>query len=223
LGRALAAHLQHRLRHLLDEQRNTVGAFDDILPDTRRQYLVADEVIDHGADFALRQSIDGQAGHVGPSDPWRLEFRAECHDEQHAKGRDPVHRPTERFEGRGVAPMRILEDHQRRTEAGQGLHLQNERVQRSLPTLLRGQFECRIASIARQREHLGKERRVLNRGGRPRQHRIELVEFGVCGVVGQESGRALHLAYDGIERAVRALRRAEKVQACMRLVGEAFL
>ena len=63
-------------------------------------------------DFALRQSIDGEGSHVRPSDPGRIEFRPERHDKQHAKGRDPVHRPTERFQARGVAPMRILEDHQ---------------------------------------------------------------------------------------------------------------
>ncbi len=32
----------------------------------------------------------------------------------------PVHRPTEQFQARGVGPMRILEDHQHRTGAGQG-------------------------------------------------------------------------------------------------------
>ena len=34
---ALALRLQHRLRHFLHEQRNTVGAPDDVLPDVRRQ------------------------------------------------------------------------------------------------------------------------------------------------------------------------------------------
>ena len=42
LGFALALRLQHRLRHFLDKQRNAVGALDDVLPDVRRQQLVAD-------------------------------------------------------------------------------------------------------------------------------------------------------------------------------------
>ena len=86
LGRALALRLQHRLGHLLHEQGNAVGALDDVLPDARREELVADDAVDHGADFALRQPIDRERGHVRPSDPGRLEFWPERHDQQHAKG-----------------------------------------------------------------------------------------------------------------------------------------
>ena len=85
--------------------------------------LVADDAVDHGADFALRQPIEGEGGDVRPSDPGRLELRPERHDQQHAKGRDPVHGPTEHFQARGVGPMRILEDHQHRILARQRLHL----------------------------------------------------------------------------------------------------
>ena len=52
-GFALALRLQHRLGHLLHEQRNAVGALDDVLPDARRQQLVADDAVDHGVDVAL--------------------------------------------------------------------------------------------------------------------------------------------------------------------------
>ncbi len=85
--------------------------------------LVADDAVDHGADVALCQPIDGEGGHMRPSDPGRLEFRPERHDQQHAKCRNPVHRPTEHFQARGVGPMRILEDHQHRILACQRLHL----------------------------------------------------------------------------------------------------
>ena len=113
-GRSVAVRLQHCLRHLLDEQGNAVSALDDILPDARRQYLVSDEVIDHGTDFDLRQPIDGESSHISSSNPGRIEFRPERHDQQRAKPRDPVHRPSQCFEARGIAPMRILEDHQYR-------------------------------------------------------------------------------------------------------------
>ena len=49
----LAPGLQHRFGHLLDEQRDAVGALDDVLPDVRRQQLVADDAVDHGADVAI--------------------------------------------------------------------------------------------------------------------------------------------------------------------------
>ena len=151
-----------------------------------------------------------------------VEFRPERHDQQHAKTRDPVHRPTERFQAGGVGPMRVLEDHQHRTLARQRLHLRNERFQRSLPALRRGQIERGIASIVRQRQHLGEERGVLDRGRGLREHRIELVELRLRRVVVRQSGGAFHLADDRIKRAVGVLRRAEIAQPRVRFAGEAF-
>jgi hypothetical protein len=78
--RALALRLQHCLRHLLHEQGDAIGTFDDVLPDARRQQLVADYAVDHGADLAFRQPIDRHGGHVRPPDPGRIEFRAEYHN-----------------------------------------------------------------------------------------------------------------------------------------------
>ena len=105
--------------------------------------LVAGDAVDHGVDFALRQPIDGERGHVRPSDPRRFEFRPERHDQQRAKTRDPVDRPTERFQAGRVGPMRILEDHQHRILARQRFHLRNERLQRSLPALRPGPDRAR--------------------------------------------------------------------------------
>src|SRR6516162_7260847 len=41
LGRALAFRFQYRLRHLLNKQRNAVGALDDFLPNAGRSLLPA--------------------------------------------------------------------------------------------------------------------------------------------------------------------------------------
>ena len=81
---AFALCLQHRLRHLFDEQRDAVRTLDDILPYVRRQRIVADDVLDDGADFAGRQPIEAEEGHVRLSYPARLEFRPEGYDQQHA-------------------------------------------------------------------------------------------------------------------------------------------
>jgi hypothetical protein len=56
----------------------------------------------------------------------------------------------------GIGPVRVLEDHQYRAEPGQGLHLGNKRFQSSLSAQLGGRIERRIASVVRQRQHLGK-------------------------------------------------------------------
>ena len=50
-----------------------------------------------------------------------------CNNQQHAKCRNAVHHPTEQFQARGIGPMRILEDHQHRILACQGLHLRKPR------------------------------------------------------------------------------------------------
>ena len=146
---ALILSLQHCLGHFLHEQRDAVGALDDVMPQARRQEFVAGDPVDHGVDFALGQPIEGVGGHVRPPNPRRFELWPERRDQQHAKTRDPVDRPTERFQAGGVGPMRVLEDHQHRTGACQRFHLRNERLQRSLPALWRGQIERGIAAVVR--------------------------------------------------------------------------
>ena len=117
--------------------------------------------------------------------------------------------------------MYILEDHQHRLLACQSRELRGQGLQRSLPALLRSQFERGIASIIRQRQHLGKERGVLRGSRGLRQHHIEFVEPRLWLVIVRQSGSTFHLADDRIKRAVGVLRRAEIAQACVRF-GEAF-
>jgi hypothetical protein len=111
--------------------------------------------------------------------------------------------------------MRILEDHQHRRGVGQGFHLQDECLQRSLPALLRGKLDCGVAPIMRQRKHLGKERGVLRRCRGLFEQSIEFVEFRLRGVVAHYPGSTFHLADDRIKRTVGVLWRAEIAQAYM--------
>ena len=92
---AFALGLEHRLGHLLDEERNAVRALDDVLSDAGGQRLVADDPVDHGIDVAPRQAVDRERRHVRPSDPGRIELRPEGHDQQNAQARDPLHRAAE--------------------------------------------------------------------------------------------------------------------------------
>ena len=110
----LTPRFQHCLGHFLHEQGDAVRALNYVVPDARRDELVADDAVDHGLDVALRQPIDGESRHVRPSDPGRLELWTERHNQQHRKGANPIDDPTERFQARGVGPVRILEDHQQR-------------------------------------------------------------------------------------------------------------
>ena len=79
---AFALRFQHRLRHFLHEQRNAIGALDNVLPDARGQRLVAGDAVDHGGDFALAKPVDGECGDVRSSNPRRLELRSVRNDQQ---------------------------------------------------------------------------------------------------------------------------------------------
>ena len=160
----LALCLQHRLCHLLHEQGNAVGALHDLRHHIRRKLLVLDKPRDDRGRLTLPKSVERQACHMRLSHPRCVELGAESYDQQHVKGCDPVHRPAEHFQARRIDPMRILEDHQHRIVACQSRKLRHQRFERSLPALFRGQIERRMSSIIRQRQHLRKQRGILDRG-----------------------------------------------------------
>src|SRR6516225_2648015 len=112
--RAFASRFQQSLCHLLHEQRDTIGALDNILPDVCWNNLIANEAINHGTDFTLSQPIEGEGGHMRPSDPWRLELWSRCHDQQDTETWYPADGAIKQFKTRRVAPMGVFEDHQDR-------------------------------------------------------------------------------------------------------------
>ena len=124
------------------------------------------------------------ARHMRLSNPRRLEFRPERHDQQHAEEfviRSTVRPNSSRLVGSvQCASSKIISTG---LLPGQRFQLRAECFQRFLPALLRRQFERGIASVVRQRQHLGKERGILSGGRGLRQHRIELVELRLRRVV----------------------------------------
>ena len=122
------------------------------------------------------------------SRPRRIELGTESYDQERRKGLNSIHGPTERFQARGVGPMCVLKDHQHWLLTCQTGKLCRQRLQRSLSALLRCEVECWIASIGRQRQHLGKQRGVLFGGRGLCKQRIELVEFRLRGVVVRQPG-----------------------------------
>ena len=158
-----------------------------------------------------------------PPDPGRLEFRPERHDQQHAECLESVDGPTERFQARGVGPMRILEDHQHGIVRATVPRLRDKRLQRFLPALLRRQIEARDSG------HRSAATASRQKVRRPRievevcaSSASSLSSFILRAVFVRQSGGTLHLADDRIKRAVGVLRRAEIAQARVRLGGEAF-
>ena len=66
---AITPSFQNRLRHLLNEQRNTIGTFDDFLPNPFCDWVAADNAIDHDFNIDLRQPIKRKCRHVRSADP----------------------------------------------------------------------------------------------------------------------------------------------------------
>ena len=80
--RAAALGLQHRLRHLFHEQRDAVGAFDDVLSDVGGKHPVAGDLFNQGDHLARGEPIDRERRHMWTSDPGRGEFRPERHEQE---------------------------------------------------------------------------------------------------------------------------------------------
>ena len=74
---ALALSLQHRLRHLLYEQRNAVGALNDVLADFRGKKLVADDAIDQWY-APLREAVQSTASRKSLGRHFVVYFFARC-------------------------------------------------------------------------------------------------------------------------------------------------
>jgi hypothetical protein len=90
------------------------------------------------------------------------------------------------------------------------------------PAQLRHELQCGIPSVVWERQHLSKERHILDRCRGLREQGIELVEFRAWRVAMQQSGRAFHLAYNGIKGAIHILRGTEIPQPRVRFGAEAF-
>ena len=118
--------------------------------------------------------------------------------------------------------MRIFENHQHGIDPRQRLDVRTKRFQRFLAAELRLDFDRRVASIVGQRQHFGKQRRILGRRRALRQQRVKLVRFRLLAVIVSKAGGAKHLADHRIERAVGMLRRAEVPQAYVRLASQLF-
>jgi hypothetical protein len=76
LRRAFASRFQHRLRHLLHKERNTISTLDDVLPDVCRKQLIPGDAVDDGSDFAGTEPIECESGNVRLPNPRRVKLRS---------------------------------------------------------------------------------------------------------------------------------------------------
>jgi len=147
----------NRLGHLLNEQRNAVGTLDNVLPDVRRKKLVAGDAVDHGVDFALRQPIEGERGHLRPSDPGRFELRSET-SRSAARGGSRSGPPSVRtlpgWWGRSNARPRRSSA----PDFGASALPNEKRAPQSSQPALRRVRSSADSAVIRKRKHLGEQR-----------------------------------------------------------------
>jgi hypothetical protein len=113
----------------------------------------------------------------------------------------------------------VLEDYQDRVLARQGFHLKRQRLKRFLPAL-RG--ERGVATITRERKHLGEQCGMFDRRRSQREHGIKFFELRLRRIIVLYSGGAFHLADDRMEGAVGVLWRAEITQSSVWLARKAL-
>ena len=177
LGVGDQPRFQHGLGQLLEEQRHAVGPRDDLVADLGRQCPTADQPLDHGRALAAAQPVELQQRGVCLGAPGRREVRPEGHHHQHADLLDALDHQTEELEGRGIDPLRILEDGQDRTLARQRLDLLDQHLEEPLLLALRAERERRIAGLVRQRQQGRDQRHDLARIACSGEQRFELVEL----------------------------------------------
>jgi hypothetical protein len=155
---------------------------------------------------------------VRPAGPGRGELGPEGGDQQDPKRRHPIDDQIIELEGGRVAPLRILEQHHHRLPRRQPLHLRHQRPQRHLLLLLRGKMERRVALAGGERQQRRQQRRGLAKiVGRLGEHRLQLVEARVGGVLAPEPGCPFEVGDRRVERMVLVVRRAEHAEAGVRL------
>ncbi len=174
-------------------------ALDNVVADVCRKQLIADDTVDHRTDFTLGQPIDSEGGHARPSiqGAWN-------------SGRNVMISSTRRLRTRstrsdrtlasscGSAQCAAIENNNHRRLPRQRFHLGNKCFQSSLSARLGGHVERRIASVVRQRQHLGEQCRILLRSRGLHKYPVQLVEFRLCCVVVRQPSSALHLTDDWI-------------------------
>jgi hypothetical protein len=151
--------------------------------------------------------------------PARRKLRPVAEHDQQRNVPDPVDQEVHDFEGRGIGPVGVLEQHHRRLLAGDGHRRVDECTQCLVLEFLRRHRDRPVALLARDREHRRDEPKVPARPAvLAEDQRFELVEFLLGRVVAREPQGALEIVDDRVERAVGVIRRAMEAQAC-RVIG----
>jgi hypothetical protein len=151
-----AAPFQHRLRQLLQEQWDTIGALDDCFDHVARQHRPsAGDPLDQYQAVAAVQSIERQHRHMGSANPGRRELGAKGDEQQDGQAPRLLDHKVEQLTRGRVDPMNILEDHQHRLPLRGGRELPEQRFERFLLLPLWRKIQRRLTIGQRNGQQIG--------------------------------------------------------------------
>ncbi len=192
--------LEHRLGHLLDEERDAVAALDDLAHHRLGQAGAGVEV---GADplgLAAGQAGELDVGDVRLAQPGRCRVRPRGHQDQPAFPRGECDGALQQVQRGAVAPMRVFQ-HQQQRAAARALAQQLEHAAEQAGAVpVRGLSGLGGLAHAHQVDQF----RALDGGVQPVvvQQPVQPLAPGVLAVAALEAGRARDLVGDRLQRGV---------------------
>jgi hypothetical protein len=132
---------EHRFGQLFDEERYAVGAFDDLTDDLGGKPGVAGKPLDQRRAVVAAEPVQPQCRHMRLPVPGVLKFGPEGDDDEDGHPRCSIERQVEQLARCWVDPMGVLEDHQDRPAARQGLEPMQQCLKQHLALALRAEVE----------------------------------------------------------------------------------
>ena len=198
------ARLQHGPLDLLHEQGDPRGRGHDAFHDRFGQASAPGQHVDELPDLLLAQRLQPERRQVGPF-PRGFELGARRDEEQNRKGAESDQQKGERVDGRGVAPVQILEQHHQRLSSAHGRDPADQHLDRPLEPELTadrgercsrdpeqgghqfgavGEADLRVLELRSDAAHLGLRSRFAGQGQcvlDECHHRSEHAHLGVGG------------------------------------------
>jgi hypothetical protein len=157
--------LEDRLDQLLHEQRNPIGARDNLTRDVARQGFALGHVLDHDLDVLTGEALERDGDHVGAWSPRPLELGATRRQEHEPRRGRLVYQQAQELQGGVVHPVQILRDHEDGAALRQFEKERQDGLQRSLLLPLRREQDRRVTAFGEgEGQERGEERHGFRHG-----------------------------------------------------------
>ena len=171
------AGFEHRLGHLLHEQRHPVGAGGDLVDQSLRQRPAARDPLDDRGCLGAAQPVERKPRDDRVTAEAVAECRAGGDQHQHARRPHPVERQLHQLQRRGIDPVRVFEDEQHRLSRREPDQLVDQRRERAVAALLGAEIDVAVACRGIDPQQVREQRRGLVQPAASRdEQRLQPVE-----------------------------------------------